>query len=96
MKNLNKMQSFKDHLTEKLKDSAFRRAYESLDAEFALHELMIEARMNKGMTQEMLAKKMGTKQSAISRFESGRINPRFDFITKLADALGARIKVEKI
>jgi transcriptional regulator with XRE-family HTH domain len=36
---------------------------------------------------------MGTKQSAISRFESGKANPTLDFLYRLADALGAQMKV---
>ena len=96
MNKWNKLPSFDDHLKEALKDPEFRREYEALEPEFALYEMLIEARMKKGFTQEQLAKKMGTKQSAISRFESGRVSPRWDFILKLTQALGARIKIEKI
>ena len=79
-----------------MKDPEFRREFEAIQPELALIELLMDARLNKGVTQAELAKKMGTKQSAISRFESGRINPRLDFMIKLASALGARIKIEKV
>ena len=90
------MTTFDEYLNEQMKDPEFRREYEALEPEFALYEMLIEARVKKGFTQEQLAKKMGTKQSAISRFESGRVSPRWDFILKLTQALGARIKIEKI
>jgi transcriptional regulator with XRE-family HTH domain len=45
------------------------------------------------MTQAQLAEKMGTKQSAIARFESGRSNPTFDFIQRLATALGLKLSI---
>ena len=32
------------------------------------------------MTQEVLAERVGTKKSNISRFESGRYNPSLDFL----------------
>ena len=51
------------------------------------------ARIKKRLTQGELAKIVGTKQSAISRFESGRYNPSVEFLMKLAKALGKRIEV---
>ena len=45
------------------------------------------------MTQADVAKKMGTTKSSISRFESGNYNPSFDFLIRLSDALGKKLKV---
>ncbi len=42
----------------------------------------------KGMSQETLAAKVGTKQPAIARLESGRGVPKIDVIVKIAHALG--------
>jgi transcriptional regulator with XRE-family HTH domain len=48
----------------------------------------IDARHRQKMSQSTLARKMGTKQSVISRFENmGRL-PNYDFISRLALALG--------
>ena len=44
--------------------------------------------------QEMLAEKVGTKKSNISRLESGRYNPSLDFLEKVAGGLGKEIKVK--
>lgn len=85
----------REYFDEKMKDPEFRREYEKLEPEFALASALIEQRIKGGLTQAKLAKKMGTKQSAISRFESGRTRPTMEFYTKLAAALGMRIKVVK-
>ena len=61
--------------------------------EFEVVTLLLEARLKKHLTQGEVAKKAGTKQSAISRFESGTYNPSLSFLYKVADALDAELKV---
>ena len=41
-----------------------------------------------------LAEKIGTKQSVISRLESGRANPSVAFLKKLAEALHSRLEIK--
>ena len=53
-----------------------------------------EVRKAEGMTQEHLARLVGTKKSNISRLESGRYNPSLDFLVKVADGLGKQISVQ--
>lgn len=48
---------------------------------------VFEARTKKGMSQSELAKKMGTKQSVISRLESSRSNPTMSLLIKISKAL---------
>lgn len=74
-----------------VKKSGFKKAYDDLELEFAIIEALIRARAKRGMTQAKLAKKIGTKQSAIARFESGRANPTLAFVQKLSDALDIKI-----
>lgn len=69
----------------------FKKAYDDLNFEFTLLRALIDARAKRGMTQEKLAEKIGTKQSAIARFESGRSNPTFAFVQKLSSALDLKI-----
>lgn len=75
-----------------------RRAYQKQEVEFAIVENIIKARVKNGLTQAKLAVKMQTKQSAISRLESGLYNPSLNFLQKLARALNSRliIKLESI
>lgn len=75
------------------KDPAIKAEYDKLQPEFALIRAVIEARMKKGLTQNELAKKIGTKQSVISRLEIGKANPSFSFLTRLAEALNSRLEI---
>lgn len=79
---------------EALKDPAFKAEYDRLQPEFAVINAIIEARRKKGVTQEDLAKKIGTKQSVISRLESGRANPSVAFLKKLAQALNSHLEIK--
>ena len=53
-----------------------------------------EVRKSQGMTQELLADRVGTKKSNISRLENGRYNPSLDFLVKVAGGLGKQIQVK--
>ncbi|MEK7655321.1 MAG: helix-turn-helix transcriptional regulator [Patescibacteria group bacterium] len=76
-----------------LKDKKILTAYEKLGPEFALIESIIEKRLNKGMSQKALAQKIGTKQSAIARLESGSYNPSVAFLDKVAKALDSELMI---
>ncbi len=85
---------FRVWLKEELKDPAFRAEYEKQQPEFAIIQAVIEARVKKGLTQRKLADKIGTKQSVISRLESGRANPSVAFLKKLAQALDTTLQIK--
>lgn len=76
-----------------LKDPSFVREYDALEAEFALAKAVIGARAHAGLTQEELAERMGTSQSAIARLESGRSRPSTTTLAKLAAATGTKLRV---
>lgn len=78
-----------------MRNPAFKTAYKDLEFEFQLIRAVIEARIRKGMTQEKLAKLVGTKQSAIARFETGRANPRLSFMKKLTRALDVKLTLTR-
>ena len=54
------------------KDPKFVAAYNALEAEFALAASLIKARSEADMTQEQVAKAMGTTQAVVARLESGK------------------------
>ena len=56
-------------------------------------EQLKSARKAQNVTQEVLAERVGTRKSNISRFESGRYNPSLDFLIKVADSLGKQIQI---
>lgn len=70
-----------------------RKEYNALALEFAIAEAVIQKRLEQGLTQSQLAKKVGTKQSAISRLESGAYNPSITFLEKVAKALNLNLVV---
>lgn len=85
------MKNYTSLKKELLKDKKIRAEYDALSSEFSLIEQLIEKRLDKGFTQSQLAKKVGTKQSAISRLESGSYNPSISFLQKVAVALDAEL-----
>lgn len=79
---------------ESLKNPKIKAEYDKLQPEFALIQAVIDARVKRGVTQEELAQRIGTKQSVISRLESGRANPSVAFLKKLAQALNSHLEIK--
>jgi len=46
---------------------------------------IVELRQKRGLTQNMLARKIGIKRAAISHYELGRREPDFETLALLAD-----------
>lgn len=87
------MSNWKEIRKNILKDPEVKSLYDELEAEYALIEKIIELRQKKGWTQAELAAKLGTTQSALARIESGKFNPKLDFLKRLADAFGTKLVV---
>lgn len=64
-----------------------------LTPRYEVVEQLKSARKAQNVTQEVLAERVDTKKSNISRFESGRYNPSLDFLIKVADSLGKQIQI---
>ena len=54
---------------------------------------LISARLEKGLSQEQLARLIGTQRSNICRIESGSQNVSLDMLVKICTALGKDIKL---
>jgi len=78
---------------ELLRNKKVAAAYKELGPEFELIQMIIEKRLKQGLTQAQLARKLGTKQSAISRLERGTVNPSLAFLQKLAKALKTELRI---
>jgi len=76
-----------------MKEPKYRKAYEALEEEFALASAVIDARNRAGLTQEELARKMGTTQPVVARLESGRTRPSMRTLERLAKATGSRLLI---
>ena len=75
------------------KDPEFVEAYNALEEEFALAEALIKARAEARMTQEDVAKAMGTTQAVIARLESGRNMPSTRTLQRFAEATGTKLRI---
>ena len=82
-----------DVAKEWLKDPAFKVAYDLLDEEFALAQALIKARADADMTQEQVAREMGTTQAVVARLESGRSLPSTRTLQRYAKATGTRLRI---
>lgn len=87
------MITFAEHKRKLLADQEVRQHYDGLKSEYQLIRSIINARLKKNMSQQELAQKVGTRQSAISRLESGNINPSVKFLQKVAHALGTHLMI---
>lgn len=87
MKNVSKFSDVADFKRELLKDKVVKAEYDKFEPRYALIRQVLDARFKRNMTQKQLARKMGTKQSAIARFESGNTNPTLSFIERLSRAM---------
>lgn len=88
-----KVYTFKNHLTESLKNPEFRKAWRESETEYLLSKSLIEARKKKHLSQRDLAKKIGTTQAAISRIESMQGNPSLLLLKRIATALDGKLQV---
>jgi len=76
-----------------MKEPKYRKAYDALEEEFVLASAFIDARNRAGLTQQELARKMGTTQPVVARLESGRVRPSMRTLERLAEATGSRLLI---
>ncbi len=93
MKKLNYVK-WEDFEKELLQRPGFKEAAEETRLEFEIAHALIKARLEKGLTQAQIAKRMKTKQSVISRVENARTIPSLSFLKRLAKVLGASLQVQ--
>lgn len=80
-------------IAEMRKDPGFARAYDRRAPDFEIARTVIRRRRELGLTQAQLAEKVGTKQASISRLENAVGHPSLSFLTRVAEALNARVHV---
>ena len=79
-------------------DPEFKAAYDALEEEYSALSTFLSARKSAGLTQEEIAKRMGTTKSAISRLESslgsGRSSPSLSTLRRYASAVGCKLELK--
>jgi len=76
-----------------LENEEVRNELKMNEAEYKIIEDIITTRMERNLTQKDLAELVGTRQSNISRLESGNYNPSLGFLQKVASAMGKKLEV---
>ncbi len=87
------MTKLKDLKRKLLADPAVRAEYEALTLDERIAAELTRIRCAAGLTQAALAKKIGAKQAAIARIESGRHLPGIETLRGYAAATGRRLVV---
>jgi ribosome-binding protein aMBF1 (putative translation factor) len=72
---------------------AAKRQQATFEHAYDLAMQIVELRERRGLTQEDLAKLTGIDQGDISRIERGSANPTERTLARIADALGARLRL---
>lgn len=90
MKTVN---TFKEYKKEALKNPSFKKAYDALEPQYKLASSLIQARLDKKLTQQELAKKAGVSQTVIARLESAESNPTVSTVNRVASTLGKELKL---
>ncbi len=90
-----KVRTFSSRLREDLKDPEFKAHYQEERQALKLAMKIAKLRERKGLSQQQLAKLMGTSQQAISRIESGEYEGfTLKTLEKIAEATGTKVKIE--
>ena len=78
----------------KARSAKFAKDFDSGYEAFEFSVMLRQARERAGMTQAMIARRLRTKKSAISRIENHAEDIRLSTLEKYARALGMRLKVQ--
>jgi len=81
-------------LDEKLKDPKFKKGFEQELEKVSIGEQLVRLRLQAGLTQAQVAKRVGTTASAISRYENADYD-RYEIQTlrKIVEACGGQMKL---
>jgi len=90
-----KVRTFRSRLREDLKDPEFKAHYQEERQALMLAMKISKLREKKGLSQQQMAKLMGTSQQAVSRIESGEYEGfTLKTLEKIAEATGTKVKIE--
>lgn len=76
-----------------LSDPDTRKAYDELEPEYQLICSILDARIEKNLTQQDLADITGINRADLSRIENGNANPSLKTIKRVAEGLGKKVEI---
>ena len=87
------MTTWKQHKQELMKNPKFKKAYDDLEPEYRLASSLIQARLDKKLTQAEVAKKAGVSRVVVARLESVTTNPTLATVNRVASILGKELRL---
>lgn len=75
------------------RDPKFRREWDANRGRRELGMLVLERRLELGLSQRELAARVGTSQNRIYLIETGEANPTLDTLERLAAVLGVALEI---
>lgn len=88
------MTSFERLLEEQLKDPDFRADWERTALARAVANQVIGYRIDHGLSQTALARRLGVSQAVVGRLELGEHEPKIATLRKLSQVLGLRFTID--
>ncbi len=91
---LSRLRSSKDVLKKDLRDPEFRAEWERTALARAIASQVIAYRVEHGLSQTALAKRLGMKQPAVARLEAGEVTPSIETLQRLVSVLDTEIVID--
>jgi len=89
-----KATNYDEFEAELLKKPEIRKEYEALKPKYDMVRILIKRRSKLGMSQTELARRIGTRQPAISRLEKGDYNTTLSTLFRVTEVLGLDISLK--
>ena len=86
--------SYEEMLAEQLQDPDFREEWERTAVARAVANQVIKYRIDHGLSQTALARRLGVSQSVVGRLELGEHEPKISTLRRLSQVLGLRFGLE--
>lgn len=93
-KNLKQVIDFQSYLKQQLKNPKVRKHYDEAGKQLEIAYQILQLRKETGMSQNDLARKLGTTQSNIARIETGQQNFTTATLQKIAQVFDREVRIE--
>ena len=90
---MSKKTNYEKHFAGKMKSKSFQDAYQEEKHRLEIAYAIAQLRKKQHISQQELAKRIGTTQSAVARMEAGQQNFTTDTLQKVAAAFKRDMKI---
>ena len=96
MKRAQKITELEAVIAQELKRPEFEEAWKETELEYQIKTMLVQARIQSGLTQKELAERSGIRQSNISRIERGDAVPTIATLAAIAKGIGKKLQIRMI